>query len=150
MTTKIALSTELRKLIEDRLELTLKGIEDTIQKIVENEKLNPESLEEELKGLEHSFNLLFQKWNLEILYTQFLKGTMGFGELKKVIGVNSRTLSDKLKMLTKNGFIKRNVENGPPIRVKYCLTAKGKNTVLLALPLLYYSSSAENNSTTET
>lgn len=144
MTAKIILSTELRKLIESRLEQTVKGIEDTLQKIVEKQKLNPEVLEEELRYLEHSFNLLFQKWNLEILYTQFLKGVMGFGELRKILGVNSRTLSDKLKMLKKNGYIKRDVENGPPLRVKYSLTLKGKNTVLLALPLLYYASSVEN------
>ncbi len=145
MTTKIILSVELRKLIESRLEQTLKGIEDTLKKIVEKQKLNPEVLEEELKDLEQSFNLLFQKWNLEILYTQFLKGVMGFGELKKVLGINSRTLSDKLKMLSKNGYIKRDVENGPPLRVNYSLTMKGKNTVLLALPLLYYSSSIESS-----
>jgi DNA-binding HxlR family transcriptional regulator len=45
-------------------------------------------------------------------------------------------------MLQKHGYITRNVNAGPPLRVEYALTAKGKNTVLLALPLLYYSSSA--------
>lgn len=147
MTSKIILSADLRNLIESRLELTLKGIEDTLQKIIEKQKLHPEALKEELKDLEHSFTLLFQMWNLEILYTQFLKGTMGFGELKKILGVNSRTLSDKLKLLVKNGYIKRDVDNGPPIRVEYSLTMKGKNTVLLALPLLYYSSSTQHIST---
>ena len=145
VTNKITLSNELRMLIEDRLELTLKGVEDTLQKIVEKQKITPETLKEELKSLEHSFHLLFQMWNLEILYTQFLKGSMGFGELKKVLGVNSRTLSDKLKTLTKHGYIIRNVENGPPVKVKYFLTEKGKNTILLAIPLLYYSSSIQIN-----
>jgi DNA-binding HxlR family transcriptional regulator len=83
--------------------------------------------------------VLFQKWNLEILYSLFLKDALGFADLKKAIGVNSRTLSDKLKLLTKNGYIQRNVTSGPPLRVEYRLTQKGKNTVLLALPLLYYS-----------
>ena len=141
MTTRIILSDELRKLIESRLEQTLKGIEDTIMRIVEKQKINPEILEEELKDLEQSFNLLSQKWNLEILYTQFLKGPMGFGEIKKVIGVNSRTLSDKLKLMTQHGYINREVLSGPPLRVNYYLTLKGKNIVLLALPLLYYSNS---------
>ena len=81
MAAQIALSAELRKLIEDRLEQTL-------------------------------------------------------------IGVNSRTLSDKLKLLTKHGYIQRDVTSGPPIRVEYTLTTKGKNTVLLALPLLYYATSS--------
>ena len=64
-----------------------------------------------------------------------LKDAIGFGEIKKILGVNSRTLSDKLKMLQNHGYIKRNVTAGPPLRVEYALTSKGKNTVLLALPL---------------
>jgi DNA-binding HxlR family transcriptional regulator len=142
MATQIRLSYELRKLIEARLEQTLKGIEDTLLEIMENQELNPQALQEELKSLEETFNLLFQKWTLEILYSLFLKNAIGFGEFKKVLGVNSRTLSDKLKLLTKNSYIQRNVTSGPPIRVEYTLTAKGKNTVLLALPLLYYSTSS--------
>lgn len=141
MTKRIILSAELRTLIESRLEQTLNGIEDTLKRIVEKQKINPDILEEELKDLEQSFNLLSQKWNLEILYTQFLKGPMGFGEIKDVIGVNSRTLSDKLKLLKKLGYINREVIVGPPLRVNYSLTVKGKNIVLLALPLLYYSNS---------
>jgi DNA-binding HxlR family transcriptional regulator len=147
MATQITLSVELRKLIEARLEQTLKGIEDTLAKIMEKQELNPQALQEELKSLEESFNLLFQKWTLEILYTLFLKGSIGFGELKKVLCVNSRTLSDKLKMLNRHGYIKRTVNNGPPLRVEYALTPKGKNTVFLALPLLYYSSSTQQTAT---
>jgi DNA-binding HxlR family transcriptional regulator len=139
MSAQIRLSDELRKLIEARLEQTLKGIEDTLTRIIENQELNPQALQDELKSLEETFNVLFQKWNLEILYSLFLKNALGFADLKKAIGVNSRTLSDKLKLLTKNGYVQRNVTSGPPLRVEYTLTQKGKNTVLLALPLLYYS-----------
>ena len=139
MATQITLSAELRKLIEARLDQTLKGIEDTLAKIVEKQELDPQTLQEELKSLEETFNLLFQKWTLEILYSLFLKNAISFGEFKKVLGVNSRTLSDKLKLLTRNGYIQRNVTSGPPLRVEYTLTPKGRNTVLLAVPLLYYS-----------
>jgi DNA-binding HxlR family transcriptional regulator len=139
MAAQIRLSDELRKLVEDRLEQTLKGIEDTLTRIIENQELNPQALQDELKSLEETFNVLFQKWNLEILYSLFLKNALGFADLKKAIDVNSRTLSDKLKLLTKNGYVQRNVTSGPPLRVEYRLKQKGKNTVLLALPLLYYS-----------
>jgi DNA-binding HxlR family transcriptional regulator len=142
MAAQIHLSAELRKLIEGRLEQTLKGVEDTLAKIIEDQELNPQALQEELKSLEETFNLLFQKWTLEILYSLFLKNSIGFGEFKKVLGVNSRTLSDKLKLLTKHGYIARNVASGPPLRVDYSLTGKGKNTVLLALPLIYYATSS--------
>jgi len=137
---QLTLSDELRKLVEARLEQTLKGINDTLNQILEKQEITKE-LKEELKSLEENCNLLFQKWSLEILYTLFLKKTIGFGELKKILGVNSRTLSDKLKTLAKYSYVNRNVSIGPPLRVEYALTRKGNNTILLALPLLYYSSS---------
>lgn len=142
MAAQIDLSAELRKLVESRLELTLKGIEDTLVQIIEKQGINPKELKDDLESLEETFNILFQKWSLEILYSLFLKSALGFGEFKKALGVNSRTLSDKLKLLKKHGYLERNVTQGPPIRVDYTLTKKGKNTVLLAIPLLYYSSSA--------
>jgi len=131
---------ELRRLVEARLQQTLRGIEDTLNQIIANQETTVKELKEDLKSLEPSFNILLQKWSLEILYTLFLKTATGFGELKKILGVNSRTLSDKLKTLKNHGYIERDVNTGPPLRVNYRLTAKGKNIVLLALPLLYYSS----------
>lgn len=139
-TTKTALSQELRRLVEARLEQTLKGIEDTLQRILKSQEIRFEDLKETLQSLEDSFSLLSQKWNLEILYALFLKSSVGFSGLKKILGINSRTLSDKLKSLKQHGYVERMVEQGPPLRVVYSLTKKGRNTVLLALPLLYYSS----------
>jgi len=121
------------------MEQTLRGIEDTLKRILEHQELSLENLKAVIQSLEESFTLLSQKWNLEILYTLFLKNTVGFSGLKKILGVNSRTLSDKLKSLKQHGYIGRKVETEPPLRVEYSLTTKGKNTVLLALPLLYYS-----------
>jgi DNA-binding HxlR family transcriptional regulator len=142
MSAPLTLSAEFRKLVEARMDQTLRGIEETLNEILEKQKINPKELKDELDSLQDIFNLLFQKWSLEILYTLLLKNTSGFGGFKKVLGVNSRTLSDKLKLLQKHGYIKRDVQSGPPLRVEYTLTSKGKNTVLLALPLLYYSTSA--------
>jgi DNA-binding HxlR family transcriptional regulator len=141
MSTKLPLSAEFRRLVEARLEQTLKGVEDTLNQIMQKQEITPQELKEDLKSLEENFNIIFQKWSLEILYTLLLKNAAGFSEIKKILGVNSRTLSDKLKMLAKHGYITRKVDTGPPLRVEYSLTRKGKNTVLLALPLLYYSSS---------
>jgi DNA-binding HxlR family transcriptional regulator len=142
MSAPLTLSAEFRKLVEAQMDKVLKGIEVTFNEIIEKQKITPTELKDELESLEESFNFLFQKWSLEILYSLMLKDSIGFGEIKKILTVNSRTLSDKLKMLQKHSYITRNVTTGPPLRVEYTLTPKGKNTVLLALPLLYYSSSA--------
>jgi len=143
MSTPLTLSAEFHKIVEARMNQVLKGVEETFKAIIETQKITPTELKEELDSLQESFNLLFQKWSLEILYTLLLKDAIGFGDIKKILTVNSRTLSDKLKMLQQHGYITRKVTSGPPLRVEYALTSKGKNTVLLALPLLYYSSAAE-------
>ncbi len=139
MSAPLTLSAEFRKLVEGQMERTLHGIEQTFAAIMEKQKITPQEVKDELDSLQENFTVLFQKWSLEILYTLLLKKTSGFGGLKKVLGVNSRTLSDKLKLLQSHGYIERNVQTGPPLRVEYKLSSKGKNTVLLALPLLYYS-----------
>jgi DNA-binding HxlR family transcriptional regulator len=138
---RTVLGDELRKLVESRMKTNLRGIEETLNEIFLNQKLSLEDLRETIKGLEESFSLLSQKWSLQILYILFLRETTGFGEMKKILGVNSRTLSDKLKGLDEYGYIKRSVEPGPPLRVKYSLTTRGHDTILLALPFLYYSTS---------
>jgi DNA-binding HxlR family transcriptional regulator len=143
MSTPLTLSAEFHKIVEARMNQVLKGVEETFKAIIETQKITPTELKEELDSLQESFNLLFQKWSLEILYTLLLKDAIGFGDIKKILTVNSRTLSDKLKMLQHHGYITRKVTSGPPLRVEYALTSKGKNTVLLALPLLYYSSASE-------
>jgi len=141
MSTSLTLSAEFRKIVEARMNQVLKGIESIFNEIIEKQKITPTELKDEVESLQESFNFLFQKWSLEILYILMLKDCIGFSEIKKILSVNSRTLSDKLKMLQKRGYITRNIITGPPLRVEYFLMPKGKNTVLLALPLLYYSGS---------
>jgi DNA-binding HxlR family transcriptional regulator len=119
---------------------TIDGIENTLQHILKSQEISLEKLKEEIQGLEESFNLLSQKWNLEILYILFLRKACSFNDLKKTLAINSRTLSDKLKILRRHKYVERIVEDGPPLRVRYTLTKMGRDTVLLALPLLYYAS----------
>lgn len=134
------LSNELRKFVESRLRTNLDGIEQTLNQVFQVQSLTLEDLRDTIQALEESFTLLSQKWSLQVLYILFLKKTSGFGELKKILGVNSRTLSDKLKTLNKGDYVSRTVQQGPPLRVRYSLTKKGRDTILLALPFLYYSS----------
>jgi DNA-binding HxlR family transcriptional regulator len=139
MCTRLALGGELRRLVESRMDRTLNGIEETLQLIIKEQRMSLEDLRKDIQSLEESFSLFSQKWSLEILYTLFLEDATNFSRLKKILGVNSRTLSDKLKSLATCGCIRRSVKTEPPLRVEYVLTSRGKNVVLLALPLLYYS-----------
>ena len=134
----LPLNEELVKLIEQRMIVTLEGIEDTLERIGDVREITELEMKENIDSFEKTFHQLFQKWNLDILYTLSLKNSIGFNEIKKALGVNSRTLSDKLKFLAESGYISRKVDTGPPVTVEYILTKKGRNTVLLAIPLLYY------------
>lgn len=82
MNHQAVLSNELRKLVESRMKSNIEGIEQTLRQIFGTQKLGLEELRETIKSLEESFDLLSQKWNLQILYILFLRETTGFGELK--------------------------------------------------------------------
>jgi DNA-binding HxlR family transcriptional regulator len=144
LSTKPVLSAELVKLVESRMKITLEGIEETLQRILMNHEVGLDDLKETMRNLEESFSLLSQKWNLQILFILFLRKTVGFNSLKRILGANSRTLSDKLKSLQESRYIERTIRQEPPLRVRYSLTAQGRNTILLALPLLYYSKAETN------
>jgi hypothetical protein len=64
-----ALGNEVRRLVESRIDRTLKGVEETLQCLLEKQEISLEDLKENIQSLEESFGLLSQKWNLEILYT---------------------------------------------------------------------------------
>jgi DNA-binding HxlR family transcriptional regulator len=139
MCPELTLSDELVRLVEHRMKSTLDGIEETLERIFASHEISWDELKEAVHDLEESFSMLSEKWNLQILFILFLRNMAGFNNLKKVLNVNSRTLSDKLKSLQESSYIKRTTDEGPPLRVKYSLTAQGRNVILLALPLLYYN-----------
>ena len=131
-------SENIRGIIASNLDIILQGISTFVEENLEAEPIEMSELKSTIQTLEGSFDLLSARWNLQILYSLFFKGRINFNVFKKVLGINSRTLSTKLKNLAKYNYIERNVTNGPPITVDYSLTERGRNTILLALPLLYY------------
>jgi len=71
-------------------------------------------------------HILGDTWTLLIIY-YLLQKEMRFGELQKNIEtINSRTLTIRLKLLEKNGFIDRKQYNQIPPKVVYSITPKGQ------------------------
>lgn len=67
-----------------------------------------------------------------ILHLFCMSGDCGvrlrYGEIqKKLDGINTRILSERLSMLEKEGLIKRTVENTKPIAIWYEVTDKAKD-----------------------
>lgn len=72
------------------------------------------------------------KWQVLIVLA-LEDGTLRFGELKRTIGdVTQRVLTENLRSLERDGYLRRDVDPGPPVAVRYTLTDLGEEL----LPLL--------------
>lgn len=58
-----------------------------------------------------------------------------FTDLHTLLGLSTRTLSDKLKTLMEAGLVDRRVFDEQPVRIEYFLTPHGIETAALAGPL---------------
>ena len=75
------------------------------------------------------------KWKLRIILA-LSEGNRRFNELQRVVtGISARVLSNELKDLELNGFVKREIHTGTPVIVEYHITEYSHTLgeVLLAL-----------------
>lgn len=78
------------------------------------------------RAFQSAIDVLSRPWNGMIL-GMLQEGPLRFGELEERSGgLGPKTLSARLKALEARGIIRRTIETGPPVRVSYSLTAKGK------------------------
>ena len=110
----------------------LKRIEDCLK----DECCDVEEVAEELNKITTALSVIISKWIPQIIYSLYLRKTMSFNELRKTLGISSRVLSDKLKVLESCKIIVRTVKPEKPPRVYYKLTDFGKTIALALIPLL--------------
>lgn len=89
-------------------------------------------------ALEETAKLLSGKWTLLILY-YLSEGTLRFGELERLLGVNPRTLSNRLSQLEEAGVVRRTVYAEVPPRVEYGLTEKGRGLLPIIQAMRVYA-----------
>jgi DNA-binding HxlR family transcriptional regulator len=77
-------------------------------------------------AFQSAIDLLARPWTGLILGL-LQAGPLRFSELEeRARGVGAKTLSARLKELESRRVVARKVETGPPVRVQYTLTAKGR------------------------
>src|SRR5579884_4479995 len=69
-------------------------------------------------------NLMSERWTLHIIRS-LLAGPRRFNEIAREIGVNPRTLRERLRQLEEQQVVDRRVVTESPPNVEYSLTAKG-------------------------
>ena len=97
-------------------------------------QVSPITLQEHLKNwalkacpINNSLKIFQQKFALNIIRNMMLLKQTKFSHfLGSVEGINTKTLSIRLKELEEYDLIKRNVTQRRPLQVEYSLTKKGK------------------------
>ena len=93
----------------------------------------------ELPLMEKTAEVISKKWAIQILWVLEIKKDMIFNEMSRFLtGISTRSLSDTLKMLEKQGLIVRTVEETRPPKVHYALSEYGKGFVEIAMLLVFY------------
>lgn len=71
---------------------------------------------------------LGRRWGLQILLAVARRGSARFNRIAQDLpGINSRTLSDRLRELEEDGFVTRRQFSEVPVRVEYALTPAGEH-----------------------
>src|SRR5215207_5691777 len=70
--------------------------------------------------------LIGKRWTGAILFV-LMDGPLRFSEVKVLVpDLSDRLLSERMKELEAEGIVQRRVIDDMPVRVEYCLTAKGR------------------------
>jgi DNA-binding HxlR family transcriptional regulator len=77
--------------------------------------------------VEAAFDVIGGRWKGVILYHLFARGTLRFGELRRLLPVRAtqQALTNQLRELETDGVIHREVYRQVPPRVEYSLTELG-------------------------
>ena len=80
------------------------------------------------------FSVVSDKWSVLIIGFLGQGETIRFNELKKMIqGISSKILSERLKRLERDGYVRRKVYAQVPIKVEYNLTSLGHSYLVQLL-----------------
>ena len=92
-------------------------------KFSENETTTAGQCTARLMAVEDTLHVIGGKWKLKIIIALKDYGNMRFNELQRTIaGISARVLSNELKELEMNGFLRRNVYAQTPVVIEYELT----------------------------
>ena len=90
-------------------------------------------------------DVISKKWAFLIINALGNCGKLRFnGLMEQLEGVSPKTLSDTLKILGKQGLVRKESFNEIPPRVEYSLTEDGKKLRKAILPLLQWAAERSN------
>ena len=92
-------------------------------------------------------DVVSKKWTVCIVSLLENENAIRYNEIKNKLGdISPKSLSDNLKLLEKEGLIKRKVYPETPPRVEYSLTDEGRELKIALSPLVEWVRSKEEES----
>jgi DNA-binding HxlR family transcriptional regulator len=96
------------------------------QAIAEAERSLAERRESCCSAYHRAVELIGKRWSGAIVFV-LMEGPLRFSEVKLLVpDISDRLLSERMKELESEGIVHRRVMDEMPVRVEYCLTAKGR------------------------
>jgi DNA-binding HxlR family transcriptional regulator len=90
-------------------------------------------------ALSQAFALLGKRWNGMILGS-LMQGPAGFSEIRRALEtISDSVLADRLAELTGAGLVVREVDDGPPVAVRYHLAPSGEALMPVLRDLMAWS-----------
>lgn len=102
---------------------------------------------ESLSSVEDAIYVIGGKWKLKIIIALQEQGSVRFNELQRIVsGISARVLSNELKDLEINGFVKRIVHSEQtPVVVEYISTDYSKTLKPVIMALSEWGRTHKNN-----
>ncbi len=72
-----------------------------------------------------SIEILQSKWTMHVIRSLLQNGDQGFNDLRRAVGANPATLSERLDFLERMGVVRKTVHSMMPPKTSYALTAAG-------------------------
>jgi len=111
------------------------------------EPITAQRCSESLSSVEDAIYVIGGKWKLKIIIALQEQGSIRFNELQRIVsGISARVLSNELKDLELNGFVKRVVHaEQTPVVVEYISTDYSKTLKPVIMALSEWGRMHKNN-----
>ena len=115
--------------------------------MVFEEPMKAEKCSGHLSSVEDAIYVIGGKWKLKIIIALHENGNIRFNELQRIVaGISARVLSNELKDLELNGFVKRVVHaEQTPVIVEYISTDYSKTLKPVIMALSEWGREHKNN-----
>ncbi len=110
-----------------------------------------ESIDDDLcRGFQAHLEIVGRRWTSAILLAG-MRGATRFSEYRAMIdGISDRLLTQRLKELEAEGFVRRTVQPTTPVSIRYELTDKARELMAILQPLTSWSMAHDHNTARRT